>query len=132
MPLHAGPGVPGTYVFDGEQSRRGYRLNKLCLSLRSPSNRALFCQDEAGYCDRYGLAPAQKQAVLSRDWPRLLELGGSIFYVFKLAMVDHRSMQYLGGVFAGMTEDEFTDMMAAGGRPGGGVGPGGQPGATDG
>ena len=123
LAVDAGLDVPGTYVFDGEQSRRGYRLNKLCLSLRFGSNRALFRHDEAAYCDRYGLAPAQQQAVLSRDWPRLLELGGSIFCVFKLAMVDHRSMQYLGGVFAGMTEQEFTDMMAAGGRPGAGAPP---------
>lgn len=108
--------VPGTYVFDGEHSRRGYRLNKMCLSLRLPENRATFSAGEAAYCDAYGLSPEQKQAVLSRDWNRMLDLGGNIFYVFKLAMLDKKSMQYLGGEFTGMSEDEFTAMMAAGGR----------------
>jgi protocatechuate 4,5-dioxygenase, alpha chain len=112
--------IPGTYVFDGEQSRRGYRLNKLCSSLRSAENRAEFQRDEDAYCDACGLTADQKKAVLARDWSRMLDLGGNIFYVFKLAMLDHRSMQYLGGVFSGMTEEEFTAMMRSGGR---GAGP---------
>jgi protocatechuate 4,5-dioxygenase alpha chain len=52
--VRAGLEVRDTYVFDSKQSRRGYHLNKLCLSLRSASTRALFCQDEAAYCDSHG------------------------------------------------------------------------------
>lgn len=108
--------VPGTYVFDGEQSRRGYPLNTMCFSLRSTENRERFAQDEESYCERFGLSEEQKGAVLERDWTRMLDLGGSIFYVLKLAMLDGRSMQYLGGRFSGMTEEEFARMMRAGGR----------------
>lgn len=108
--------VPGTYVFDGVTSRRGYQLNKMFESLRHAGNRELFSRDEVAYCDSYGLSREQKRAVLDRDWTGLLDLGGSIFYVFKLAMVDRRSMQYLGGVFSGMTEEQFVQMMRAGGR----------------
>jgi protocatechuate 4,5-dioxygenase alpha chain len=108
--------VPGTYVFDGRQSRRGYRLNKMFESLRDPAGRERFSGDEAAYCDHYGLSDEQKRAVLARDWTGLLDLGGNIFYVFKLAMVDKRSMQYLGGVFTGMTEEQFVQIMRAGGR----------------
>ena len=42
--------MPATYVFDAEQSRRGYHLNKLCMSLRTAEHRAAFRRDEAGYC----------------------------------------------------------------------------------
>lgn len=119
MSTRPGIDIPGTYVFDGEQSRRGYRLNKLCSSLRSAENRTEFQRDEDAYCDAYGLTADQKKAVLARDWSRMLDLGGNIFYVFKLAMLDHRSMQYLGGVFSGMSEEEFTAMMRAGGRDAG-------------
>lgn len=108
--------APGTYVFDGAHSRRGYRLNKMFMSLREPVNRELFARDEAAYCDRFQLDDEQRQAVLGRDWTGMLDLGGSIFYVFKLAMVDNRSMQYLGGVFSGMSEDEFVRLMRGGGR----------------
>ena len=116
MSARATIGVPGTYVFDAGQSRRGYPLNKLCRSLRSAQNRAAFRADEARYCDAYRLTAEQKQALLARDWARMLDLGGNIFYVFKLALVDDRSMQYLGGAFSGMTEEQFSAMMAAGGR----------------
>jgi protocatechuate 4,5-dioxygenase alpha chain len=108
--------VAGTYVFDGIQSRRGYPLNKLCMSLRDPANRARFTRDEATYCDQFSLSPEQKHALLSRDWPRMLDLGGNIFFIVKLAMADQKSMQYLGGAFTGMTEDDFVAMMLAGGR----------------
>jgi protocatechuate 4,5-dioxygenase alpha chain len=110
------PSVPGTYVFDAEDSRRGYPLNCLCGSLKHTENRERFKADEGAYCDEYRLSPEQREAVLTRQWTRMLELGGSIFYVFKLAVVDNRSMQYLGGVFTGMSAEEFAEAMKAGGR----------------
>lgn len=105
-----------TYVFDGRTARRGYRMNKLFMTLRSPQARAEFSADERGCCERAGLSPEQTTAVLERDWKAMLELGGSIFYVYKLAMMDGLSMQYLGGEFSGMTEEEFVAALAAGGR----------------
>jgi protocatechuate 4,5-dioxygenase, alpha chain len=39
-------GIPGTTVFDGEQSRRGYHLNQFCMSLLNPANRDRFKADE--------------------------------------------------------------------------------------
>jgi len=108
--------LPGTPVFDGQTSRRGFRMNKLFMSLRSAENRERFLADEAAYCQEYGLSAEQQQAVLDRDWQAMIDLGGSIFYVYKLAMMDGRSMQYLGGVFTGMTEEEFVAAMRSGGR----------------
>lgn len=107
---------PGTYVFDGAMSRLGYRMNKMFMSLRDETARAEFRDDEAAYCDRFGLSAEQRQAVLDRDWQAMLDLGGSIFFVYKLAMMDGLSMQYLGGVFTGMSEEEFVAALRAGGR----------------
>jgi protocatechuate 4,5-dioxygenase, alpha chain len=112
----AGPELTGTPIFDGEASRRGFRMNKLFMSLRTAENRARFVADEAAYCHEFGLSAEQEKAVLDRDWQAMIDLGGSIFYVYKLAMMDGRSMQYLGGVFTGMTEEEFVAAMRAGGR----------------
>jgi protocatechuate 4,5-dioxygenase, alpha chain len=108
--------LPGTPVFDGQTSRRGFRMNKLFMSLREAASRERFLADEKAYCAEFGLTPEQQQAVLDRDWQAMIDLGGSIFYVYKLAMMDGRSMQYLGGVFTGMTEEEFVTAMRAGGR----------------
>jgi len=110
--------VPGTPIFDGHAGRRGLRMNKLFMSLRFAPNRERFLADEAAYCAAFGLTAAQQEAVLGRDWQAMIDLGGSIFYVYKLAMMDGRSMQYLGGVFTGMTEEEFVAVMRAGGRGG--------------
>ena len=108
--------VPGTPIFDGQTSRRGLRMNKMFMSFRDEANRTRFLADEAAYCQEYGLTPEQQQAVVDRDWTAMIDLGGSIFYVYKLAMIDGRSMQYLGGVFTGMGEDDFVAAMRAGGR----------------
>lgn len=119
MSTDAGAGrldLPGTPVFDGDSSRRGLRMNKLFMSLRDAGNRERFSADEAAYCREFGLTAAQEQAVLERDWEAMIDLGGSIFYVYKLAMMDGRSMQYLGGVFTGMGEEDFLAAMRAGGR----------------
>ena len=85
-------------------------------STRVCRDRERFRTDEQAYCREFGLTPEQQQAVLGRDWQAMIDLGGSIFYVYKLAMMDGRSMQYLGGVFTGMTEEEFVAAMRAGGR----------------
>lgn len=110
------PGRTDTYVFDGQTSRRGYPMNKMFMSLRTATDRERFLADEQAYCTEFGLTPGQQTAVADRDWNAMLDLGGSIFYVYKLAMLDGRSMQYLGGVFTGMTEDEFVAALRSGGR----------------
>lgn len=104
------------YVLDVSAGRRGYALNRMCGSLTDPENRGRFLADEAAYCDAYGLSPEQRRAILERDWTAMLDLGASIFYTVKLAMVDKKSVQDLGAVFTGMTPEEFTATMRSGGR----------------
>ena len=53
--------IPGTTLFDGDQARKGYALNKMCFSFNSADNRAAFKADEAGYMARYE-TPAGKPA----------------------------------------------------------------------
>jgi protocatechuate 4,5-dioxygenase, alpha chain len=104
------------YVLDLTQSRRGYAINRMCGSLTDPDNRRRFSADEAAYCDAYHLTPQQRTAILERDWIGMQELGASIFYTYKLAMLDGTSMQDLGGVFTGMSTEEFKAALMAGGR----------------
>jgi protocatechuate 4,5-dioxygenase alpha chain len=111
--------IEGTYVFDGRLSRLGYPMNRLFMSLKDAAAREAFRADEAAYCDRHPLTAEQRRAVLERDWQAMLDAGGSIFYIYKLAMMDGLTMQYLGGVFTGMSEQDFVAAMVAGGRTGG-------------
>jgi protocatechuate 4,5-dioxygenase alpha chain len=109
--------IPGTFVFDGRRSRRGGPLNSFLMSLNEAANRAAFKADEAGYLDRFGLDDEQREAVLGRQWLRLLEVGGNIYYTYKLAACDGMTFQDLAGEQTGMTRDEFAEMMRQGGRP---------------
>ena len=60
--------IPGTYVFDGAHSRRGYHLNMFCMSLNVEDNRESFRANEKAYLEGFPMTPEQQQAVLDRDW----------------------------------------------------------------
>lgn len=108
--------IPGTYVFIPEHAKKGYYLNMFCMSLNKEENREKFRANESAYLDTFDMTEDQKQAVLNRDWIKMLQLGGNIYYTFKIAIFDRKSMQYVGGKMSGITEEEFRDMMLSGGR----------------
>ncbi len=108
--------VPGTTIFDAEQSRRGYHLNQFCMSLMKAENRARFKADQCAYLDEWPMTEAQKQAVLDVDLNRAIALGGNIYFLAKLGATHGRSFQQMAGSMTGMTEDEYRNMMIAGGR----------------
>jgi protocatechuate 4,5-dioxygenase alpha subunit len=109
--------IPGTYVFDGRRSRRGYPLNSFLMSLNAVANREAFRADEAAYLDRYALDPEQREAVVQRQWLRLLDLGGNLYYMHKLAACDGMTFQDLAAEQTGMTPEAYGRMMVEGGRP---------------
>ena len=108
--------LPGTVVFDVDQARQGYHLNMFCMSLMKPENRAAFKADEHAYLDKWPMTAEQKQAVLRRDWNRMLELGGNIYFTSKLAATDSLSFQQIAAIMTGSTQEEYAKLMLAGGR----------------
>jgi protocatechuate 4,5-dioxygenase alpha chain len=108
--------IPGTYVFDAERSRQGYGINMFCMSLMKDENRKAFKADEAEYLKKFKLTPEQAEAVLKRDYNRMLELGGNIYFTAKLGATDGHSFQHLAAVMTGNTQDDYAKMMLGGGR----------------
>ena len=108
--------VPGTTIFDAEQSRKGYHLNQFCMSLMKAENRARFLADQRVYLDQWPMTEAQKQAVLARDLNRAIAEGGNIYFLAKIGATDGKSFQQMAGSMTGMTEEEYRDMMINGGR----------------
>jgi protocatechuate 4,5-dioxygenase alpha chain len=108
--------IPGTFVFDAERSRQGYGINMFCMSLMKDENRKAFRANEAEYLTRFPLTPEQAQAILDRDYNRMLELGGNIYYTAKLGATDGHSFQHLAALMTGMTQESYAAMMLAGGR----------------
>ena len=108
--------VPGTTIFDAEQSRKGYHLNQFCMSLMKADNRARFKTGERAYVDQWPMSEEQKLAVLARDLNRCIAAGGNIYFLAKIGATDGKSFQQMAGSMTGMTEDEYRDMMIGGGR----------------
>src|SRR5882724_5986970 len=108
--------IPGTFVFNADRSRQGYGINMFCMSLMKAENRTAFKANEAEYLKPYKLTPEQTDAVLRRDYNRMLELGGNIYFTAKLGATDGHSFRHLAATMTGSTQDDYADMMLKGGR----------------
>jgi protocatechuate 4,5-dioxygenase alpha chain len=108
--------VPGTTIFDAEQSRKGYHLNQFCMSLMKADNRARFKAGERAYLDEWAMTEDQKLAVLARDLNRCIALGGNIYFLAKIGATDGKSFQQMAGSMTGLSEEQYRDMMIKGGR----------------
>ena len=107
--------IPGTTFFDGTQAQKGLALNRMCFSFNSADNRAAFLKDEDAYCGKYGLSAAQRKAVKARDVLAMIEQGGNIYYLAKLAGIFGLNVQDVGAQQTGMTVDAFKSNLQSAG-----------------
>ena len=108
--------IPGTRVFTAARARKGYHLNQFCMSLMTAENRARFKADEAAYLDAWPMTPAQRDAVLKRDFNAAIDEGGNIYFLAKLFFTDGISFLQAVGAMTGMSAPDYQAMMVAGGR----------------
>ncbi|HMB58313.1 MAG TPA: protocatechuate 4,5-dioxygenase subunit alpha [Xanthomonadales bacterium] len=108
--------IPGTTIFDADMSRKGFHLNQFCMSLMKAENRERFKADERAYLDEWRMTEDQKQAVLERDYNRMISLGGNIYFLAKIFSSDGLSFQFAAATMTGMSQQEYAEMMLSGGR----------------
>jgi len=108
--------IPGTTIFDAERARQGYHLNSFCMALMKADNRARFKAGERAYLDEWPMSEEQKQAVLARDYNRMIALGGNIYFLAKIFSSDGLSFQYAAATMTGMSQQAYAQMMLDGGR----------------
>jgi protocatechuate 4,5-dioxygenase alpha chain len=108
--------IPGTRVFTAKRARQGYWLNQFAMSLMKAENRERFKAGERAYLDEWEMTEAAKLAVLARDYNAMIDEGGNIYFLSKLFSTDGKSFQFAAGSMTGMTQDEYAQMMLAGGR----------------
>jgi protocatechuate 4,5-dioxygenase alpha chain len=108
--------IPGTRVFTAERAKKGFYLNEFCMSLMKPENRERFKADERAYLDEWPMTEDQKQAVLARDYNKMLDNGGNIYFLAKIFATDGLSYLQAVSTMTGMPIDEYQKMMLAGGR----------------
>lgn len=108
--------IPGTRVYTTKRARQGYWLNQFAMSLMKPENRQKWLADQKAYLAEWDMTDEQKQAVLERDYNRLLDLGGNIYYLAKIFSTDGLSFVQAVSTMTGMSVDDYKAMMMAGGR----------------
>lgn len=108
--------IPGTRVYTAARARKGYWLNQFAMSLMKEENRTRWRADEKAYLEEWQLSDAVKQALLDRDYNRLLDLGGNIYFLAKVFSTDGLSFLQAVSTMTGMSVVEYKAMMDAGGR----------------
>jgi protocatechuate 4,5-dioxygenase, alpha chain len=107
--------IPGTIIFDAAQAQKGLALNRMCYSFNSSENRAAFLKDEDGYCRKFGLSEQQRTAVKSRNVLAMIEAGGNVYYLAKLAGIFGLNVQDIGAQQTGMSVDAFKAKLQSAG-----------------
>lgn len=108
--------IPGTRVFTAARARQGYHLNQFAMSLMTPENRERWKANEKAYLEEWPLSDDQKAAVLARDYNRLLDLGGNIYFLSKVFSTDGLSFVQAVSTMTGVSVEDYQAMMKAGGR----------------
>jgi gallate dioxygenase len=108
--------IPGTIIFDAEQSRKGYWLNQFCMSLMRADNRARFKADQRAYLNEWPMSEDQRQAVLDMDLNRAMALGGQHLLSGQDWCHPRPELSADGWQHDRMSEQEYRAMMIAGGR----------------
>ena len=108
--------IPGTRVYTAARARKGYWINQFAMSLMKAENRTRFKADERAYLDEWQLSDEAKDALLARDYNRLLDLGGNIYFLAKLFSTDGLSFAEAVSTMTGMSFPEYREMMNNGGR----------------
>jgi protocatechuate 4,5-dioxygenase, alpha chain len=115
-PMEGFDDIPGTTLFDAQRARQGYHVNQFCMSLMKADNRTEFKANEDKYLRKWPMTDAQREAILARDWGRMIELGGNIYYLSKLFSTDAKSFQFVAATMTGLTQEQYAEMMLNGGR----------------
>lgn len=108
--------IPGTRVFTAARARKGYHLNQFAMSLMKSKNRELWKADEPAYLDDWQLTEDQKLAVLARDYNRMLDLGGNIYFLSKIFSTDGIPFAEACSTMTEQSWPEYRQMMLDGGR----------------
>lgn len=111
--------IPGTYVFDMRACQKGYYVNKFLDTLNTEYGRDQYLNNEDEYLKTFPMTEEQREAIKAKDLNKILELGGNIYYVFKIGAVLGLSIQATSGMMSipPISEEEYQQIMLNGGRP---------------
>jgi len=101
--IYATGQYPARRYSTARKRKKAWRSTACCFSFNSAGNRAAFLADEDGYCRKFGLNDEQRAAVTSRSVLKMIEAGGNVYYLAKLAGIFGLNVQDIGAQQTGMT-----------------------------
>jgi len=104
--------IPGTRVYTGKRARQGYWINQFAMSLMTAENRERWKANEKAYLAEWPMTNEQRQSILDRDYNRMLDLGGNIYFLAKLFSTDGLSFLQAVSTMTGMSVDEYQVLQA--------------------
>jgi protocatechuate 4,5-dioxygenase alpha chain len=113
--------IPGTRVYTAQRAREGYWMNQFAMSLMKAENRERWKADEESYLADWPMTEEQRQSILDRDYNKMLDVGGNIYYLAKVFSTDGLSFLQAVSTMTGMSVEDYQAMMIAGGRSPDGV-----------
>jgi len=105
--IHFSREIPGSYIFDGQASTKGYRINKFAMSLASSKNRAELKANETAYLQKWNLSNEETVLVNNRDFLGLIKAGGNIYMLIKLGAALGIGLYHMGAQQRGQTYEDF-------------------------
>ena len=106
--------MPGTTIFDGEQARKGYALNKMCYSFNDAGNRARLRRGRR--CLLRQIRPERASSAkpsATATCCSCIEAGGNAYYLAKFAGIFGLDMQDIGAQQTGVTKEQFKAKLLA-------------------
>jgi protocatechuate 4,5-dioxygenase alpha subunit len=98
---------PGSYVYDGRRAAQGVRINAFAQTLKSGGNRAAFRADPAEYLAQHDLTAEERSHIAQRDYRWLVEQGGHIQCLQRIASVDGHYLFHVAAHVIGIAVDEL-------------------------
>ena len=86
------------------------------MSLRTQEARDRFHENERAYLDEWPMGEEQKQAVLDRDFQKMVDTGGNVYFLAKIFASDGLSYVQAVSTMTDMSVEEYKAMMLSGGR----------------
>lgn len=98
---------PGTVEFTARRALQGRALNRFALSLRAADRRAEFLADELPAMRSFELSDAEIALVRAKDWTGLLQAGGHLQAISKIAGAYGMNLWDIGAANVGCTREEL-------------------------
>jgi protocatechuate 4,5-dioxygenase, alpha chain len=99
--------APGSYVYDGRRAALGRRINAFAQGLKAASNRAAFKADPQAYLDRSDLTDEERGHIAARDYSWLVDHGGHIQCVQRIAAIDGHYLFHVAAHVIGVDVDDL-------------------------